>query len=199
MIEVGTETNIALATVLVGMGVYFLKSSQLPSHLKQIAQGHGKVPTILQRAFAHKTGRMMARKEKVLRNNNKKIKNNEINNNKMNVPTKMNANNSNHVKENMNLRREQLEQLLAKELEAKMNQARLMQKQKQEARELSQKMNQVKQLDLVKLNKRIDQITLAIMTLEMELKDNNSKNHEIQSQIDVYLNELEKLNSRLHA
>ena len=198
MIEVGTETNIALATVLVGMGVYFLKSSQLPSHLKQIAQGHGNVPTMLQRAFAHKTGKVMARKEKILRNNKIKAKN-EINNNKMNVQSKMNANNSHHVKENMNARREQLEQLLAKELEAKMNQARLMQKQKQEARELSQKMNQVKQLDLVKLYKRIDQITLAIMTLEMELKDNNSKNNEIQSQIDVYLNELEKLNSRLHA
>lgn len=197
MIEVGMETNIALATVLVGMGAYFLKSSQLPSHLKQIAQGHGKVPTMLQRAFAHKTGKIMMRKEKIRRNN--KIKNNEINNNKMNVHAKMNANNSNNVKENMNARREQLEQLLSKELEAKMNQARLMQKQKQEAKELSQKVNQSKQLDLVKLNKRIDQITLAIMTLEMELKDNNSKNNEIQSQIDVYLNELEKLNSRLHA
>jgi len=192
MIEVGMETNIALATVLVGMGAYFLKSSQLPSHLKQIAQGHGKVPTMLQRAFAHKTGKIMTRKEKIRRNNKIKL-NNEINNNKMN------SNNSNNVKENMNARRERLEQLLSKELEAKMNQARLMQKQKQETKELSQKVNQSKQLDLVKLNKRIDQITLAIMTLEMELKDNNSKNNEIQSQIDVYLNELEKLNSRLHA
>lgn len=199
MIEVGMETNIAIATVLVGMSAYFLKSSQLPANLKQIAQGHGSVPTILQRAFSHKTGKMMKRKEKVLRNNKINTNNETKNIGKMNVPSNINMNQNNNVKENMNARREQLEKLLTQELEAKMNQARLMQQKKMEAKELSQKVNQSKQIDLAKLNKRIDQITLAILTLEMELKDNNSKNNEIQTQIDRYMSELQKLNSRLHA
>lgn len=174
MIELGMETNIVMCTVLAGMAVYFVKSADLPKELKDRAKMH-----------AHLGSATFKRNFEFSKNN--ALKSN--NGNKVNVIAK---------KENERAEINQEALILAtKMLEDKMNKARMMEANRIETQMIEKKMSQMtKKIDLEKLNKRIDQITLAITTLEMELKRNNSKNNEIQTQIDKYLHELERLSSK---
>lgn len=167
MIELGIETNIAMGLILSAMGVYFVKSADLPKDLKMRAQSHGNGVMLQRRPFAHS-------------------KNNMVNNN------------NEQVKLDMKKQAQKLEaQRLTKELGKQMEQAKLMASRKIETENLKAQANQVsRKIDINKLNRRIDQLTMAIMTLEMELKDNNSKNNAILDQINTYMNELEILNSK---
>ncbi len=175
MIELGMETNIAMCTVLVGMAVYFVKSADLPQELKDRAKANAHLGmTTFRRNFEFS---------------------NKVQTNKVAEANKINLN------INKNNERSAIDQealiLATKMLEEKMNNARMMEASKIEAQMIQKKMTQVsRKIDFEKLNKRIDQITYAITTLEMELKRNSSKNNEIQTQIDRYLLELERLNSK---
>ena len=54
--------------------------------------------------------------------------------------------------------------------------------------------NQIRKQALIALhNKKIDELTLLITTLEMEIRENNEKNSEIQKQIDIHLESLRAL------
>lgn len=170
MIELGMETNIAMCTILAGMAVYFVKSADLPRELKERAKMNARLGQVhFKREFSF----------------NKNIEEKtEIKTNKVNVV----------VKKTME---EEALILATKMLEEKMNNARIMESKRKEANAIGASIQvTTKRIDFEKLNKRIDQITFAITTLEQELKTNNSKNNEIKNQIDKYLTELERLNSK---
>ena len=67
-------------------------------------------------------------------------------------------------------------------------------KNKTEASKRAEIEKYVKRQSLVALqNQKIDELTLLITSLEQEIKENNSKNADIQIQIDTHLEALRKL------
>lgn len=67
-------------------------------------------------------------------------------------------------------------------------------KEKSDAAKLAEIEKHIKRQSLLALqNQKIDQLTLLITSLEQEIKENNSRNAEIQAQINVHLETLRLL------
>jgi len=124
---------IGMITVLAGMGVYFIKSTDLPKDLKErsarLEQESRTNPIILKKKYAFDT-----------------------------------------VKSTQTISNKEL-------IQAKNE--KLLQEKKLERKILVEK--QVK---------RIDELTMIITKLEMELKSNNERRQEIEAQIELHLSEL---------
>lgn len=67
-------------------------------------------------------------------------------------------------------------------------------KEKSDAAKLAEIEKHIKRQSLIALqNQKIDELTLLITSLEQEIKENNSRNAEIQAQINVHLETLRLL------
>ena len=67
-------------------------------------------------------------------------------------------------------------------------------KEKSDATKLAEIEKHIKRQSLIALqNQKIDELTILITTLEQEIKSNNSRNEEIQAQIDIHLETLRVL------
>lgn len=130
--------GIAMLTVLAGMGVYFIKSTDLPKDMKQRSEH-------LQTEARHNTTVVQK---------------------KFDFPT-------NKVKASVNINHEL----------NKLNEAKILE---------TKKLERLMAIELQ--NKQIDKLTLAITTLEQELKVNNARNTEILAEIEGHLEALRILN-----
>lgn len=73
-------------------------------------------------------------------------------------------------------------------------------KEKSDAAKLAEIEKHIKRQSLLALqNQKIDELTLLITSLEQEIKENNSRNAEIQAQINVHLETLRLLQDSLLA
>lgn len=134
--------EIAMVTILAGMGFYFFKSTDLPKELKERSaqnRANNEYVTSAPKKFAMPKVVLEEKKMPV-----------EI----ANLPS---------IKDN---------------LEAE----RLMEIKKQE-----------REIKIALHNKKIDELTLLITTLESQIRANNSRNAEIQAQINLHLESLKLL------
>jgi len=73
-------------------------------------------------------------------------------------------------------------------------------KEQSDAVKLAEIEKHIKRQSLIALqNKKIDELTVLITSLEQEIKENNSKNAEIQAQIDIHLKTLRLLKEHVIA
>lgn len=141
--------GIAMLTVLAGMGVYFVKSTDIPKDLKdRSAQS---------RATYGDSSIMVSAPKKKFAFENKIVaeKKSEI----------------------------RVQSISVAEL-----------KEKSDAAKLAEIEKHIKRQSLIALqNQKIDELTLLITSLEQEIKENNSRNAEIQAQINKHLETLRLL------
>lgn len=123
---------IAMVSVLAGMGIYVVKSADLPKELKDRVAARGSIEQTIN--------------YKPKFNFDKKINNDEV--------------------------KVVVKEVVKAEL----------------------KVPAKPKIDLVAVEKEINDITLKVTTLEQEIKDNNQRNSEIQSLIDSHLDRLVELN-----
>jgi hypothetical protein len=140
--------GIAMLTVLAGMGVYFIKSTDIPKDLKDRSaqsRAHFGDSTITS------------------------------------APTKRYAFDKKIVAETKTEVR--VQSISVAEL-----------KEKSDAAKLAEIEKHIKRQSLIALqNQKIDELTFLITSLEQEIKENNLRNAEIQSQINVHLETLRLL------
>lgn len=148
----------AMAVVLTGMGIYFVKSTDLPKDLKDIAARNKgssmNMPTKRKMAFENK-------------------QNNENNNMmpKVNKPIMP-------MEKKTNL--PEATRSMASNLDVKL------QSSQEKLRELEAK----KAHRIALIQKKIDELTVIITTLEQELKNNQERNSEIQKEINKLIDSL---------
>jgi hypothetical protein len=145
--------GIAMVTVLAGMGVYFVKSADLPKDLKErSAQLKSESSSYIapeKNKFSHLTNKTAEVKAEI----------------------------------NIEIKRETSLQEMRERAEVAASQKL--------AIEESIKAQKLAKIEL--LNREIDELTLAITTLEQELKLNNKRNIEIEIQIATHLTRLQAL------
>lgn len=142
--------GIAMLTVLTGMGVYFIKSTDIPKDMRE------------------KSAQMRATYgDSVIAVAPKKYA----------FDKKITATNE------------------AKKVEAKIQSISITElKENSDAQKLAEIEKHIKRQSLIALqNQKIDELTILITTLEQEIKSNNSRNAEIQAQIDIHLETLRVL------
>ena len=134
--------GIAMLTVLAGMGVYFVKSTDLPKDMRdRSAQFKNEGPVATKKKYSFPTGNNVA-------------------------TTTTTATKSVKLENNLDLKRaEEATKLLAA--------------------------NRLEKIALI--DKEIDTLTLTITALEQEMKANNARNAEIQTEIDKHLQRLARL------
>lgn len=141
--------GIAMLTVLAGMGVYFVKSTDIPKDMKE--------KSAKMRATYGDTALVAAPKKYAF---DKKITS------------------TTEVKTE-----KKIQTLSTMEL-----------KEQSDAEKLAQIEKHIKRQSLIALqNKKIDELTVLITSLEQEIKENNSRNAEIQAQINIHLETLRVL------
>lgn len=138
--------GIAMLTVLAGMGVYFIKSTDIPKDLKdrsaQSRANYGDTIATAPKKYAF----------------DKKIV----------AETKTET---------------KIQSISIAEL-----------KEKSDAAKLAEIEKHIKRQSLIALqNQKIDELTMLITSLEQEIKENNSRNAEIQAQINIHLETLRLL------
>lgn len=137
--------GIAMLTVLAGMGVYFVKSTDIPKDMKE--------KSAKMRATYGDTALVAAPKKYAF---DKKI---------------------------ASTTEKKIQTLSTMEL-----------KEQSDAEKLAQIEKHIKRQSLIALqNKKIDELTVLITSLEQEIKENNSRNAEIQAQINIHLETLRVL------
>ena len=146
--------GIAMLTVLTGMGVYFIKSTDIPKDLKdRSAQS---------RATYGDSSMISAPKKKFA------------------------FDNKNVVEKKSETR---IQSISIADL-----------KEKSDAAKLAEIEKHIKRQSLIALqNQKIDELTLLITSLEQEIKENNSRNLEIQAQINIHLESLRLLQESILA
>lgn len=165
--------GIAMLTVLAGMGVYFIKSTDLPKDLKersaQLKQESGQYTPAPKRRFAiPETSAKTAEAKPV-----------EV---RKHITQEANKEISKEITKE--IRREAPPVIISKEdLEKAAAQKAL----REEA------LRAAKLAKIERQNKEIDELTMSIMTLEQEVKGNLKKNLELEIQINLNLAKLKTL------
>lgn len=153
--------GIAMLTVLAGMGVYFIKSTDIPKDMKersaQMRATYGDQLTTVPKRYAF----------------DKKI----------------------------NTAAAKVEIKAEKKIETRIQSLSVAElKEKSDAEKLAEIEKHIKRQSLIALqNQKIDELTILITSLEQEIKENNSRNAEIQKQIDAHLETLAVLKAQVIA